>query len=102
MAVPAAALAEEEGAEATAAASGTADEAEYDFEEYEDIGGVEDPSKYYKVGDAVKCFVLSVEEDGKKIELTQFADDADDDVIDDGDDEEDGNLLAQLDPEVRA
>ena len=47
-----------------------ADEAEFASEAYVDVGGVDKPSRYYKVGDAIQCFVLGVEAGGKA-ELTQ-------------------------------
>ncbi|GBF94405.1 hypothetical protein Rsub_07219 [Raphidocelis subcapitata] len=55
--------------EGDAPASFFADEGEYTGEQYADVGGVDKPSRYYNVGDAISCFVLSAA--GRKVELTQ-------------------------------
>jgi predicted RNA-binding protein with RPS1 domain len=68
MAAPAAKLAQS-GEKSSAEAAG---EAEFAGLEYEDVGGVDDPKKYYAPGDKVRAFVLDVAEAGGRAELTQF------------------------------
>jgi predicted RNA-binding protein with RPS1 domain len=71
MAAPAAKLPQGDDAAANnnAEAGG---EAEFAGAEYEDVGGVDDPKKYYAAGDKVRAFVLDVAESGGRAELTQF------------------------------
>jgi predicted RNA-binding protein with RPS1 domain len=81
MAAPAAKLPQSSEGANNAEAGG---EAEFAGLEYEDVGGVDDPKKYYAPGDKVRAFVLDVAEAGGRAELTQFVYD-----------EADGQLLAR-------
>jgi predicted RNA-binding protein with RPS1 domain len=74
MAAPASKL-PQGGGEAKSGGGGGAEgagEAEFAGAEYEDVGGVDDPKKYYAPGDVVRAFVLDVAESGGRAELTQF------------------------------
>ncbi|GBF93469.1 elongation factor Ts [Raphidocelis subcapitata] len=86
------------------AAAFFADEGEFTGEAYVDVGGVDKPSRYYKAGDAVSCFVMAVE--GRKLELTQNPESlALDDAIDEegeAGDAAEARAFAAADPQAAA